>query len=138
MCTHTYTYMIHIYTHIYVCIYTPYTHIHIYIYYIHTYMYIYTSYHGLNENGPHRFHIFEYLVPSWQNCLKRLGDVALLEELCHQGQTLRFQNSFAMPLYYCLCLEIELSAVCSHVWCCCHPASHERDKILGSGTINPK
>lgn len=30
-------------------------------------------------------HIFEYLLPSWWNCLEGLRGVVLLEEVCHWG-----------------------------------------------------
>ena len=48
----------------------------------------------MNENGPHRLKL-EYLVTREWNCLEGLvglGGVALLEEVCHWGWTLRFQT----------------------------------------------
>lgn len=35
-----------------------------------------------NDDGSHAL-MFEYLVPSWWNCLEGLGVVALLEKVCH-------------------------------------------------------
>jgi hypothetical protein len=40
------------------------------------------------------YHILEYLIPNWLDYLKRIrGGVAVLEEVCHWGKSLRFWNA---------------------------------------------
>ena len=41
------------------------------------------QYGSLNRNGPHKAQIFECLVIRECHYLKRLGGMALLEEVCH-------------------------------------------------------
>ena len=41
------------------------------------------QYGNLNRNGPHKAQIFECLVIRECHYLKRLGGMALLEEVCH-------------------------------------------------------
>lgn len=42
--------------------------------------------------------MFEYLLSHWQNCLERIGGIALLEDVCHWGQTLGFQKPETFPV----------------------------------------
>jgi hypothetical protein len=39
---------------------------------------MYIFYGGMNENRPHKAHIFKYLVPSWWNYLRRIRRSSLV------------------------------------------------------------
>lgn len=52
---------------------------------------------GLNENEPNRLLYLNIWSPVSRTVWERLGNGALLNDVCHYGQALEFQNSCAIP-----------------------------------------
>lgn len=68
---------------------------------------------GLNENSPDLWApVFEYLIPSWWNCL---GRVRRRDFVCGWGPTLRLQKACAIPRVFSAspCVDPHVSSLLS-------------------------